>query len=44
MGGYHIDIGQNTIQKAKAHPAEGDRQWGMLTFFLEKGEMGNLSY
>jgi len=25
------------IQKAKAQPAEGDRQWEMLTFFLEKG-------
>jgi len=25
-GGYHIEIGQKTIQKAKAHPAEGDRQ------------------
>jgi len=37
MGGYHIDIGQKTIQKATAKPAEGVRQWGMLTFFLEKG-------
>jgi len=37
MGGYHIDIGQKTIQKAKAQPAEGVRQWGMLTFFLVKG-------
>ena len=37
-GGYHIDIGQKTIQKAKAQPAEGVRQWGMLAFFLEKGE------
>jgi len=26
MGGYHIDIGQKTIQKAKAQPAEGVRQ------------------
>ena len=43
MGGYHVDIGQKTIQKAKAHPAERDRQRGMLSFFLEKGEMGNLS-
>jgi len=25
-GGYHIDIGQKTIQKAKAHPVEGDRK------------------
>ena len=25
------------IQKAKAQPAEGIRQWRMLTFFLEKG-------
>jgi len=25
-GGYHIDIGQKTIQKAKAHPAERDRE------------------
>ena len=37
MGGYHIDIGQKTIQRAKAQPAEGDRQRGMLTYFLEKG-------
>ena len=37
MGGYHIYIGQKTIQKAKAQPAEGVRQRGMLTFFLEKG-------
>jgi len=26
MGGYHIDIGQKMIQKAKAPPAERDRQ------------------
>ena len=32
-----MDIGQKTIQKAKAQAAEGVRQWGMLTFFLEKG-------
>jgi len=37
MGGYHIDIWQKTIQKAKDQPAQGVRQWGMLTFFLEKG-------
>ena len=36
-GGYHIDIGQKTVQKAKAQPVEGVQQWGMLTFFLEKG-------
>jgi len=41
--GTTLSIGQKTIQKAKAHPAEGDRQRGMLSFFLEKGEKGNLS-
>ena len=25
------------IEKEKAQPAEGVRQWGMFTFFLEKG-------
>jgi len=37
MRRYHIDIGQKTIQKAKAQPAEGVQQWGTFTFFLEKG-------
>jgi len=32
---HHIDIRHKTIQKAKAHPAERDRQWGMLTFKKE---------
>jgi len=26
LDGYHIDVGQKTIEKAKAHPAKRDRQ------------------
>jgi len=36
MGRYHIDIGQKTIQKAMAHPAERDRQCGMLSFLVKR--------
>jgi len=38
MGGYHTDIGQKTIQKAKAHPVEGEgeknhKKWGLNCVF-----------